>query len=143
MFNFRLAVSTHFKHSAVSCRYANIYHHNRTKLIKHILCRQTIGAGAKFMPQSNHQAVCHKGHKYMSLYPLLELMIYRTNGKVAFEVPECSFNLCKQDISLPDNIRLCFGKIGSQQIHTIPQKYLSVSIPVEAITEILRCNCAA
>jgi hypothetical protein len=78
-----LAIPAHLKDTAIGCRYANIYHHNRAKLIKDILSRQTPGTGTKFLPQGNHQTISQKSHKYMRLYPVLELMINRTNGKVA------------------------------------------------------------
>ena len=44
-------MAAHLKHPAIGCRYANVYHHNRAKLIKDILCRKAIGTAEKFMPQ--------------------------------------------------------------------------------------------
>lgn len=86
MLRLRLAVATHLKHSAISGRYVNIYHHNRARLINGLLRRKPVGTAAKFMPQRNHQAVRHKGYKYMSLNPVLELMMYRTHCQIAFQI---------------------------------------------------------
>ena len=84
MLNFRLTMAAHLKHPAIGCRYANVYHHNRAKLIKDILCRKAIGTAEKFMPQGNHKTVSHDGHKYMCLNPVLKLMMHRTYSQIIF-----------------------------------------------------------
>jgi len=143
MLNFRLTIAAHLKHSAIGCRYANVYHHNRAKFIKDILPSKTLGTAAKFMPQGNHKTVCHDGHKYMCLNPVFKLMTHWTHSQITFKTLKRRLNLCQQNIALPDYIRICLGKIGSQQIHAIPQKHFPIRIPVEMIAESGRGNGAA
>jgi hypothetical protein len=50
----------------------------------------------------------------VSLNPVLKLMMHRTHRQITFQAPERRLDLRKQNISLPDYIRINLGKIGSQ-----------------------------
>lgn len=74
------------------------------------------GVPAETVAQSRVQAAGQEGDKDVRLDPVLDLVINRTDRKVAFEVVERFFDLRQQHVELPEHVRGFVAEVAAKQV---------------------------